>query len=132
MLLAQHLPTCHCLPGRTQEGDAIGGVRPEGKVEVVEALRRGGAVVAMVGDGVNDAPALAAADVGIALSSGLDAAGQAASVVLMGDRLSQAVEVSACLTPLSRVQMSAPNSSSNGRLPFKSHSSAPHADVITR
>lgn len=74
-------------------GDAIGAVRPEGKVEVVERLRQGGAIVAMVGDGVNDAPALAAADVGIALSSGLDAAGQAASLVLMGDRLSQVVEV---------------------------------------
>ena len=126
------MPKCHCLPGCTQEGDAIGGVRPEGKVEVVEALRRGGAVVAMVGDGVNDAPALAAADVGIALSSGLDAAGQAASVVLMGNRLSQAVEVSACLTAPQQSRCRLQTRHPTVRLRFQSLLSAPQADVNIR
>ena len=63
--------------------------KPDGKIDVVRAATRAGSVVVMVGDGVNDAPAMATADVGIALAAGTDLTRETGHVVLLGNRLAR-------------------------------------------
>jgi Zn2+/Cd2+-exporting ATPase len=76
------------LQGELHLDEARAGLKPEGKVAAIRALSEGGRRVAMVGDGVNDAPSLAAAHVGVAMGArGSDAALEQADVVLMHDRL---------------------------------------------
>jgi P-type Cu+ transporter len=99
MLTGDNQTTAEAVARRLGIDDVKAGVLPANKSEAVEELRKQGRIVAMAGDGVNDAPALAAADVGIAMGTGTDVAIESAGVTLLkGDlrgilrarRLSQA------------------------------------------
>jgi P-type Cu2+ transporter len=70
----------------------IAEVKPEGKAEIIESLQRSSVIVAAIGDGINDAPALARADVGIALQAGTDIAMETADIVLMQNKLWDVIE----------------------------------------
>ncbi len=87
MLTGDNQRTAKAIGAQAGVDDVVAGVLPDGKQNVIEQLRRYGRV-AMVGDGINDAPALTSADVGIAIGAGTDIAIDAAEVVLMKSRLS--------------------------------------------
>jgi Cd2+/Zn2+-exporting ATPase/Cu+-exporting ATPase len=93
VLLTGDTPMVAQAVGRAlQVDDVQAGLLPEAKVAAVHQLASGGHTVAMVGDGVNDAPALMHATVGIAMGSGTDVARESADVVLLGSDLSKFVE----------------------------------------
>jgi heavy metal translocating P-type ATPase len=94
MLTGDHEVTSQAIAREVGIADVRAGLLPEQKLDVIRALQAGGEVVAMVGDGVNDAPALVLADVGVAMgAAGADVALESADVALMGDDLTLLPEV---------------------------------------
>ncbi len=79
--------TAQAVAGKLGIDEVRAGVLPEAKKDLIDQLRKAGHKIAMAGDGVNDAPALAAADVGIAMGTGADVAMESAGITLLGGDL---------------------------------------------
>jgi P-type Cu+ transporter len=87
MLTGDNRTSAEAVARRLNLSEVEAGVLPERKSAVIERLRRAGRIVAMAGDGVNDAPALATADVGIAMGTGTDVAIESAGITLLSGEL---------------------------------------------
>ena len=91
MITGDKRETAEAIARETGIDKVIAGVLPDGKVAALQAMAKDGAKIAFVGDGINDAPALAVADVGIAIGTGTDVAIESADVVLMSGDLAGVV-----------------------------------------
>lgn len=92
MITGDHKQTAQSVAQQLQIDEYVAEVLPENKAKIIEEFQNKGEFVAMVGDGINDAPALAKSDISIAMGQGTDVAIETASIVIMNDNLMNVVK----------------------------------------